>query len=381
MSQTTFDSTKRAGIWEAYENKCFYCGRIITWGELQIDHLIPEKYVADSAGFKALCTDYGLADGFDINGYENLVPAHTSCNLRKTGDLFPKQTMLFYIGLAGKNVEKVENQIASLLNARNRSRVLSKLESMTTNGVLPISTVKAVLGKIEIEKWQVERVKIATPVEFVDAVYDTFDKQGDFSALFHMPLLVGGSKDFGGLELHNDAGNTVEVNTLAEWNDALNKDYYPNSTVMIKMASCFTYLDELIKHLQVATLPKVSFLDDPPIDLTNLDYLSADIIWYPDEEVLAKLNNTQQNKSIQDLVNEGLVTVIVNDPILGLELSFEGFIYNFKEQFRADLNDDGIEDIFVKTSFRADGGTMGGGSTAIFTRLSKKHLIGRLSGS
>jgi hypothetical protein len=45
------------------------------------------------------------------------------------------------------------------------------------------------------------------------------------------------------------------------------------------------------------------------------------------------------------------------------------------EQFRADFNNDGIEDMFVKGWVRAVGGTFGQGFTKILTRYSNKHLI------
>jgi len=45
------------------------------------------------------------------------------------------------------------------------------------------------------------------------------------------------------------------------------------------------------------------------------------------------------------------------------------------EQFRADFNDDGIEDIFVRGWTRSIQGTMGFGFTQILTRPSKRHLM------
>jgi hypothetical protein len=45
------------------------------------------------------------------------------------------------------------------------------------------------------------------------------------------------------------------------------------------------------------------------------------------------------------------------------------------EQFRADFNNDGIEDMFVDGWIRAIRGTLGGGFTSILTRYSENHLI------
>lgn len=52
---------KRVKIWRKYGGKCAYCGKVITYGEMQVDHLWPK------------CGGGG-------DEYENLMPSCRRCN-------------------------------------------------------------------------------------------------------------------------------------------------------------------------------------------------------------------------------------------------------------------------------------------------------------
>lgn len=55
---------------------------------------------------------------------------------------------------------------------------------------------------------------------------------------------------------------------------------------------------------------------------------------------------------------------------------YGGFLNTFSEQFRADLTNDGIENIFCYVWRNADGGSMGWGETMILGCHSKDGVIG-----
>lgn len=42
MSEYKFSESEKAAIWMADEQKCFYERTPISWGDLQIDHIVPE---------------------------------------------------------------------------------------------------------------------------------------------------------------------------------------------------------------------------------------------------------------------------------------------------------------------------------------------------
>jgi 5-methylcytosine-specific restriction endonuclease McrA len=62
--------------------RCRYCGKIITPGEMEVDHLIPVSRAKSSASVRRKLKRNGM-DG--VNDVKNLVPACRKCN-RKKGD-------------------------------------------------------------------------------------------------------------------------------------------------------------------------------------------------------------------------------------------------------------------------------------------------------
>ena len=140
------------------------------------------------------------------------------------------------------------------------------------------------------------------------------------------------------------------------------------------MSSTFTFFEELIEALEMAKMPKVSFISDPWIAIDMLEYLSPTILMDVEGQLI---NYIDGGLSIGDLVKTGVVKI--NPPSnYTLNLEFGGFETSLTEQFRADFNDDGIEDIFVRGWTRAIEGSLGFGFTAVLTKFSQKHLIEKI---
>ncbi len=137
------------------------------------------------------------------------------------------------------------------------------------------------------------------------------------------------------------------------------------------MSSSFTFLEEFLNAMEKAKMPKVSFVSEPWIEIDNLDYLSPNLL-HDFEGKLGEFSNS--GLSIGDLVLRGIIKQNQSD-IYKVSLEFAGMETSLIEQFRADFNNDGIEDIFVRGWTRAVGGTLGFGFTTILTRYSEKHLI------
>ena len=369
MSKTTFDNITRSALWTAHKNICFYCSQPLDWGDLHIDHIIPESFLHKNEEFEKVKKNFGLEKTFNLNELYNLVPSHSKCNHRKSNNLFSKSTTLFYLSIANKTELRVKLEIEKLKRNKNKGLILSKLQSALSSNIINEKDIKKILIEAEKHNWNVKEIRLPFGVEFIDKIYDTFYLDTDFSILLDNKLLMHNDED--SLELVNDNNQKINVSTLNEWKKALNDGFYPLTTYAIKSSSTFTFFEGLIEALEKAKMPKVSFISDPWLEIDMLDYLSPNILMDEEGELLEYIEN---KLSIGDLVRKGIVKI--NDSyIYKISLEFGGFETSLIEQFRADFNDDGIEDIFVRGWTRATMGTMGFGFTTILTKLSEKHLI------
>lgn len=371
MSKKAFDNITRSALWAAYKNICFYCSRPLDWGDLHIDHIIPESISHKEKEFEKIKQDFELDVNFNLNELYNLVPSHSKCNHRKSDDLFSKTTTLFYLSITYKSESKIKIEIEKLKRNKNKGLILSKLQSALSANAIDAKDLKKILIEAEKHNWNIKEIKLPFGVEFIDEIYDTFYLDTDFSKLFDNKLLMYNDED--SLELVNDNSEKINVSTLNEWKKATKEGYYPLTTYAIKSSSTFTFFEELIETLEKAKMPKVSFIDDPWIEIDMLDYLSPNILMDVEGELTEFIEN---GLSIGDLVKQGIVKINPSF-IYKISLEFGGFETSLIEQFRADFNDDGIEDIFVRGWTRATGGTMGFGFTTILTKFSEKHLIGK----
>lgn len=369
MSKTKFDNITRSTIWTSYKCKCFYCSQPLDWGDLHIDHIIPESLVQKDEELQRIKEELGLEKDFNLNALYNLVPSHSKCNHRKSDDFFSKNATLFYLSITNKKELKVKFEIEKLKKKKNKGLLLSKLQSAVCSNTINEKDLRKVLVEAEKHNWNIKEIKLPFGVEFIDKIYDTFYLDTDFSILLDNKLLMHNDEDF--LELVNDNNEKVNVSTLNEWKKASNEGFYPFTTYAIKSSSIFRFFEELINALEKAKMPKVSFLNEPWLEIDMLDYLSPSILIDFEDKLLSHIKN---KLSIGDLVRQGIVKVNEPHPYK-ISLEFGGFETSFIEQFRADFNDDGIEDIFVSGWGRAIGGTMGFGFTSILTKLSEKHLI------
>jgi hypothetical protein len=325
--------------------------------------------IKDSEHFKKVRTEYELGENFEINNLCNLVPTHGKCNRRKSDELFSKQATLFYLALTNKTKTKIENEIKKLRKRKNKGQIISKLQSALAANLIETKELQEVLKKAQENDWSNTKIKLPLGVQFVDEVYDLFYLNTDISILYDKKMLVGSEDDW--LELSNDKNEILKVSTLREWQHARRKGYYPLTNYAIKLASSFTFLEEFFAALGKAKMPRVSFVSEPWIEIDNLDYLSPNILYDPDGGLV---QYTEKGLSVGDLVRQKITSKNSSSPYK-ISLEFRGMEISLIEQFRADFNNDGIEDIFVRGWMRAVGGTMGFGFTSTLTRFSNKHLV------
>lgn len=235
--------------------------------------------------------------------------------------------------------------------------------------MLEINDLEKIINIVKENNWTKTKIELPYGVEFIDEIYDSFYLNMDYSHLYNKELLVGGMYSY--LEVENRTNEIRKISTLREWQIAEKEGFLPLNNAAIKMSSSFTYLEDLMSALEKAKMPKVSFISEPWIGLNNLDCLSPNILaFFPDE--LKKLTN--EGFSIGELARRNILK-INESRYNSICVEFEGMETSLTEQFRADFNNDGIEDVFVDGWLRATQGSLGVGFTTILTKYSANHLI------
>jgi len=365
MSTTLFDDVFRTALWNAYNYRCFYCQQPLEWSSYQIDHLLPEWLNDNPEKLGETIKDYGLDKEFHINVPYNFVPAHIQCNNRKSGQIFEKETRLYYIQLSKAKQDVLNKEIKSFENKKRKGVIFSRVQAALATGLIDTEEMAKIIQTARENEWLSSSIEISGEINCIDGIIKTFYRNEDYSWLQNKPIPSNQ------ITLINDKGEERSLLTLKEFNQALNDGFYPNTNVDLKGASGFTFLESLLKALEGATMPKISFIDEPRLTLQDFNYLSPSILL--DTQDLLK-EYIEKGHSVQDLIDQGIVKVDAADPY-EISLEFDQFMVSFREQFRADFNGDGIEDIFVQAWTNAVGGTLGFGSTMILTRYSNKHLI------
>lgn len=362
MSKTKIESALRLAIFEAYKGRCFYTGEPVSYIDFEVDHIIPESFAAEVENIKKRL---GMGDDFHINSVENLVPSRPGINLRKNGELFSDNTLLLYFELSKAKKETVIALRDKYEKQRKLGNGYKAIDRILSNGSLSIEEVRNYVHWKIMEQWKDKRITLNDPIRFADGEMREVAVNEDHKELLTRTLELFG--DGQGVVLVGDKDESVEVHTLSEWKEYTEKGFCPNTNIDIKMSGTFECLDGLLTALENAQMPKLSFVEGQSLrDL--VERLSA--------SVLIDIENELKDKTVGELVKEGKAEIIEQEDDANVVcIRYGGFLNTFSEQFRADLTNDGIENIFCYVWRNADGGSMGWGETMMMGCHRKDGVI------
>lgn len=362
MSKSKISQQRRKSIYDAYSNKCFYCGEHIDWNDLEIDHLIAEN----TCNLKELLIDYGLPEDYDINDLTNLVPSHSLCNNRKSNRPFNKSTYLYYRSLTDSYVTAVQRIETAIVKGYKKDKLISNIDVAVENDELSLLELQDHVTQLLEENWKKHLIHLSTPISLVGQTIENLPILGDYSKLYSNHIDINNEDQ--AITLANDDNyECVKIHTLNEWRMYTSKGFYPLSNYDIKLSGYFYYLDTLLIALESIERPQYSPIKD--FKLSNIYQISSTILVDPDDSM--KLYG---DCSIGWLVENNLAEVeVLSDNKIKIE--YEGFENYFIEQFRGDVNGDDIEDIYVLCCFNAVGGSMGWTCTELLGRYSKNELV------
>lgn len=83
-----FTVAQRYSVWMHHEKRCWFCKEPLGFREATVDHVIPESLLSEPERLMKVIADYDLPIWFQINSYENWLPAHGYCNQTKSSGVF-----------------------------------------------------------------------------------------------------------------------------------------------------------------------------------------------------------------------------------------------------------------------------------------------------
>jgi len=367
MKKYKFNLIERQSLYEAYDKRCFYCGELVYFRELQIDHIVPENLIHKKEKYETFITQSRLPNSFQINSYQNWVPSHSRCNNRKSGVMFDKKTTLYYLELAKRKIDKIQKIENSIKSKIDSDILLTTITLALSENKLDFSEIKSLVA--QYDKTEKSKFKLFTELEFVDRLYRNWISQNDFEELVELPVKTG-SPDNEGVILTDpdDSSLKICVKNCKEYFHYTNKGYYAYTTYNIKMSVFFERTCGLIQALKNATIPSFNFITGSNVSINNFELLPLTLFhsFTPDTEDLIGL---KADLTFQDWIDDGNFKIIeLFENGFHIIHSGEGLI--MVELLRADLNNDNIEEILVFCYSYATEGTLGFGYTNILTRLS-----------
>jgi hypothetical protein len=354
MSDYKFSDIQRVSIWEGYRRKCQYCNQPISYSELNIDHIIPESLERGTSELAALLNDLNLPQDFDINSYLNLFPAHSMCNLRKADLIFSKESILFYLEIAKSRYGQVLEWEERLRKKRFSEKILIDISIALYSGKITHSQVGEILKSGGVQS---DFRQIYYKPRFLNLDVDEYISTDKIDDILDAKVELGGGS-VKSLTLTNNNNKTFEIMTCRELKAAVSAGYYPSTNFDIKMYAFFVPILGLIKAVSLAGVSDFTFVKD--VGINDIGLLPVNIFPYlsrDEEEEVAK--EVEAGRTIRDWVKCG--RIFVRDITrYTIDLSErEGMGIRFWELLRADLNNDGFEELLVYGYSYATHGTLG----------------------
>jgi HNH endonuclease len=355
----TLSPTDRAAIWQAHGRRCAYTSDQISFNDLEIDHIIPVSISSEE--LDRLKAEDVIASCFDLNGFCNLLPTTRFQNSRKRANLRNKSALLHFLAVAEQYRASVEQYIRASsgddrsLNAYLRIKAQAERNDITVEDI------------VDIHRQQADGITRLRHIPELVGTGETTLLNADLArTLMNKPFALGGGS-ITEVVLQDDAGSRTFCGDCASFLAAKAKRLQPRTQLDITFYGMASRNCEMLRALERARYAPASLIRYPRITCKNLDRWSASWV----RRVWVGIDEAEDGalfarcKSIADLVSDGACRVVTATdwnfdvvPVKGLALSLT-------ELFRADLDNDGAEEILVFDLTYAPQGSLRAGSVTI----------------
>lgn len=361
MSNQKFTASQREAIWLAHEKKCAYTRENLDVSSFHIDHILPEFLAKEPARLAGILSELGLGKEFDLFGFENLLPCKPGINLQKGEIAFEAAPLQYFLAIAANKKPVIQQNLLQIEKRKNSGRVLILLQQCLDRGDLSPNRVAEILEQYVDQPAEV--FKLIESMKFADAQELREIAKAEIEELRNRPIKLGANDHIHAVTLTGPNGEKVDVSTCRQYDDAIKSGYYAYTTLDMKMAVFFEQQGGLLRALERAALPTVSYISAPHVGIVDVNLLPYSL--FPQ---LVEEDQKSVGQSYQDKINNGdlIIRRLTQNSLVIQEQS--GMGQQLIEAARADFNGDGIEDILVFEYCYATHGTMGYGGIRILTR-------------
>jgi hypothetical protein len=358
VAQQRFSDIHRRALWEAHRKRCLYCREPLLFKELVIDHVIPEKTAKDANQLAHLRISHGLGADFDIAGDENLAPACHACNTDKIDRLLSPERAALILTRVEARLPKVNRLKAIYQKQANDDDVMLGVAVALEKGLISPADVGNILRRYETGDLE---VSLYRSLQFVGGVSVAALRRSEVGRLFDEPLALLNCQP-AHLDVEHSDGRRREIRTTREYRDAIAQGFIPTCNAMVKIATLFDLPLAVFTAMERAQPARVSFIREPRTGIIDLKYMPVSML--PRGQISQEDGDY---KTLEEVQRNGNLKV-VSSTSHSLHIEYAYFSRIIVEIMRADLDEDGIEDILVYWQDRSLQGTYGDGGTFVLTR-------------
>lgn len=151
MSKFDFKYNQRYAVYRAFKGICQWCKEPVDLRTLHVDHVLPEELLNDPQKDKAILATYGLPDTFNINDFENWIPAHSYCNLHKSDKVYEGLGIIKTILDSCANKKEFEQRIELKLNKEpKKAELLTSVQAAIELNIVNLNELRNFLLKTDI---------------------------------------------------------------------------------------------------------------------------------------------------------------------------------------------------------------------------------------
>jgi len=148
LAKYSFTPFQRYAVYTVHGEKCYLCSKPIDLKTMEIDHIIPESLLDDPDKLNSVLVEFGLPMDFNLNSYQNWLPACRSCNNEKSNRVFKPAPII----------------LARLQHTADKSGDVAKLERETITKRKLSLAINTLERASELEEFSLETIGKIRPL-------------------------------------------------------------------------------------------------------------------------------------------------------------------------------------------------------------------------